>query len=120
LTNLGIFAAARGDAPAALGALARAAALNPASAEAELLLSNALRQFNRPAEAMGAAARALQNDPNNARVLDLLAQLRRDGGEFDDAIALHRRAIAIDPGFAGGWNNLGNTLAKAGQPGEAL
>ncbi len=59
-------------------------------------------------------------DPQNPIVQFGLAWTSRRGGHLDAAEQAYRRVLALWPSSGEAWNNLGNVVAMAGRPDEAL
>lgn len=94
--NLGNARADQGDAPGAVEALTRAAALSPA-APIRLNLASALAQADRAEEAVALLAQCARAFPADAKPLAELAALSKQLGRPDQAIAALEEAVGRDP-----------------------
>jgi tetratricopeptide (TPR) repeat protein len=83
----------------------------------ELLLSRALRDAGRYAEARAALQTVLDYQPDAPVTLVELAQLELAQGRAAEAAQAARRAVALDPGDANGLNVLAASLCPRGQCG---
>jgi len=81
----------------------------------ELLLSRALRDAGRFAEARAALQRVLDYQPDAPVTLVELAQLELAQGRAAEAAQAARRAVALDPGDANALNVLAASLCPRGQ-----
>ena len=82
-----------------------------------LLLSRALRDAGRFAEARAALQKVLDYQPDAPVTLVELAQLELAQGRAAEATQAARRAVALDPGDANGLNVLAASLCPRGQCG---
>jgi predicted TPR repeat methyltransferase len=79
----------------------------------------ALLRAERIDEAEPALLSILRRCPDQPDALHFLGVLRHAQGRVDESVALIRGAVAQVPQHAAAWNNLGNVLLLAGQPGAA-
>jgi protein O-GlcNAc transferase len=105
--------------PAAAEALARAAALAPADANAQLDLGIVLRQLGRLAEAEACCRRVLAARPDLAEAHNNLGNILHDLGRATEAEASFRRVLALRPDRAEAHCNLGAVLRELGRHAEA-
>ena len=82
---------------------------NPDKAQAEALLSDALKALNR----------AVDLDPNSARTHLLMAQSLADAGKFAEALPEYQTAIHLDPTLDGAYLGLATEYWKQRQFEEA-
>jgi dTDP-4-amino-4,6-dideoxygalactose transaminase/predicted O-linked N-acetylglucosamine transferase (SPINDLY family) len=91
----------------------------PESAFGWKVLSVALDQQGRSAEALEPAQKAVILSPKDAECHNNLGKIFQELGQLDEAEASCRNALKIKPNFAGALNNLGNTLLSCDRVGEA-
>jgi protein O-GlcNAc transferase len=90
-----------------------------AGAEAALLRAVQVHQQGDLELAHRMYSRLLRDDPHHAHALHYLGLIAYQRADYPQAAALIRRAIAADGTVAEFHINLGNTLTRLGQPGEA-
>lgn len=100
--------------PTALDLFARAAALDPASAQTHLWYANALSARARHEEAQAAFARARALDPNNPAILTDQAFDLLFAGRLNDAERLLRTVTAVQPGLSSAHRALSWLALKRG------
>lgn len=120
--NLGDAFQAQGDAgaPQAIGALQRAARLDPGLAEVHHDLGVVLRRAGRLDEAADSLARAIAAKADLVSAHSTLGNTLLDRGDDAAAQACLRRALALSPADPGCWYNFGNALHSHGDPQGAL
>jgi Flp pilus assembly protein TadD len=102
-----------------LSLYARAAAVGPPSAFAQLGLGRALRRAGREEEAIAALREAARLDPSLATPHFELAELYAERGDLDLAIGRQRDVVRLAPDDARYAVRLGQWLLQAGRAGEA-
>jgi tetratricopeptide (TPR) repeat protein len=65
-------------------------------------------------------SRVLREDDSSSFGHVGLARLAFDRGDLDSAIFHYRRSVEVNPTYIEGYNNLGNSLARAGRIDEAI
>lgn len=118
--SLGAAHLARGELPAARGALERAVALDPRAAEAHNNLANLLVETGRIAEALPHFTAAAELRPQVASTHYNFGNALLALGRTDDAIRRQRQALVLRPDFPEAHCALANALAAAGQTPEAI
>jgi tetratricopeptide (TPR) repeat protein len=103
----------------ALPALAKAAALLPADAEAQGNLGVALHDLGRWREALPILRTALQLNPRLPEVHRHLGNTCFGLGDFEAATDAYRAALTLNAGDVDAANRLGNTLRNTGKLREA-
>jgi tetratricopeptide (TPR) repeat protein len=88
------------DLPTAVQLLARAAQLNPQTAEVQFSLGNALYRAERVEESIAAFERALSIDPKHARAANNIGTVLGRIGKLKEATEYFQRAVEIDPNYA--------------------
>ncbi|MFO0756245.1 MAG: protein arginine N-methyltransferase [Byssovorax sp.] len=118
-TNLASALLSSGDAESAAGALAKAIALAPESAEIRYNLGAALRRAGDPAGAVDAYAGAIALGMDTHEAFNNLGLALADDGRFDDAISAYARALdhRRDPAIL---VNLGNALGETAEHNAAV
>lgn len=97
-------------------ALARAAAVSPASAaDAWHIVAAVHRRAGKLEAAEAALRQAIARDPGTAAHHNELGNLLQDRGRLNDAIAAYRRALRLHPAFAEAWNDLGTARYAKGE-----
>jgi predicted O-linked N-acetylglucosamine transferase (SPINDLY family) len=104
---------------AALAALERDLAADPASAARHVALANALAGLRRPAEAIAHYERAVALAPDSADWRSNLASLLTETGRHAEAVAEAARALVIDPRNFGALYNQAVGLLKLGRSADA-
>jgi Flp pilus assembly protein TadD len=105
---------------AALGRYQSAVNLNPASADVQTNLANALASSGRTPEAIAHYSEAVRLDPARVEAQVGLASALLNQGQIEDAIARYRESVRIDPNLAEAHNGLGSALAMQGKDDAAL
>lgn len=103
------------DWSASEAAFRRAAALDPNSAIAHLMLGHVRSQSSDHAEARALARRARELDPLLSHIFALSATIAFQAQDFSAAEELGRQAVAIDPEAWVGHLNLGQAQAALGK-----
>lgn len=103
------------DWSASEAAFRRAAALDPNSAIAHLMLGHVRSQSGDHAEARALARRARELDPFLSHIFALSATIAFQAQDFSAAEELGRQAVAIDPEAWVGHLNLGQAQAALGK-----
>jgi predicted TPR repeat methyltransferase len=120
LQYLGVIAAQRGEAQAAVDLMDQAIAINPANASLWSNRGGALLRLRRHAEALDSYDRALALNPRHADALHnrglTLHQLQRTS----EALASYDRALAIRPDYPEALNHRGIALCKLDRRAEAV
>jgi tetratricopeptide (TPR) repeat protein len=98
----------------------RVLAINPAHADATLLLGLVALQQGNPALGLELFSRATQLDPERALYHANLGEAYRMLGRHEKAVASFQRALALDPHLAPAANNLGLSLQALGQVEAAI
>lgn len=108
------FRAVSDAAPASLGSLAQASALELAVAAADRL-----EELQGPAAVLAAREQIAANDPEDADHWDALGRARIASGQIDEALAAWDRAIEIAPAQPAFRTAPIRALVLAGEPGRA-
>lgn len=108
---LGLIHLARNEVEAAVGQIARAAAIVPESARVQVNLGEALFRANRYAEAAAAMRRAVDLDPSQATAWHRLGRTLAILGQTAEAAASLRRCLALDPHHVGALRDLADSGA---------
>jgi tetratricopeptide (TPR) repeat protein len=103
-----------------LGALRRAVALRPDSAEAHYSLGLALRMQGALSEAIQSYRRAIELRPDSADQYNNLGDALQETRRYDDAIAAYRKALALRPAFVEASYNLATALQDSGRLDESI
>jgi tetratricopeptide (TPR) repeat protein len=98
----------------------RAAAGDPANAEAAHMLGIIAHQSGKTAEAIEHLRSAIAIKPDVALYHANLGEMCRLAGRVDEAVAAGRRAIELNPNYAGALSNLGIALFDQGKFEDAL
>lgn len=98
----------------------RALALEPASAEIQLLLGDLFRALGRKEAAQQCCIEAVRLAPEAAQAHNNLGNACLDLGELDAAIAAYRRAIQLDGALPEAHFNLAGALVRSGERADAL
>lgn len=117
---LAIVAGRSGRTQAALDLLEKAAAANPASADAHYNRGVALGELGRHAEALPCYERAIALRPDFADAHFNRGVTLADLARLDDAIASYDHALALDPQRAEACTNRGVALRRLGRHADAL
>src|SRR5471032_2806692 len=117
---LGVCALQDGDAPTAHQLIARALALKPDDATAQMHLANAQQRLGQPDAALRSYRRALALAPDDAMAINNCGNLLREMQRHTEALAMFERALRLDPDYAEAYNNLGGTLVDLHRHEEAL
>lgn len=104
----------------ALGAYARALALDPDFVDAHVNLGRLLQLAGRTAEAVDHYRRSLQAGNGDPTAAFNLGTALEELGQQARAITAYRRAIQADPGFADAHFNLARLYEQAGRQAEAI
>lgn len=99
----------------AAGECARARALDPDSARADITLGKLRTLTGEPGEAIAAFRRALAREPDSYEALLGLAEAEAASGDGRGAEASFRRVIALQPAFWKGHSELGAFYYTRGQ-----
>jgi len=120
LAREGVLAAQQGEHEAAIRALSRAVALDPAQSGYHNDLGNAFQRMGRFADSLLSYQEALRQDPRSAEVYNnlggALARLER----HPEALSSFLRAVEIEPQYAQPYHNAGNVLQEQGQLADAV
>ena len=108
------------DAPAALLAADELIALEPRSAEAQLLRGNAHQQLAEHERALECFALALRLDPGLAAVFNNRGHSLRMLRRLEEALTAFAGALALRPGYAMALNNQGLTFFDLQRAEDAL
>ncbi len=108
---LGLIHLSRNEVEAAVGQIARAAAIVPGSARVQVNLGEALFRANRYAEAAAAMRRAVEIDPSQATAWHRLGRTLAILGQTAEAAASLRRCLALDPHHVGALRDLADSGA---------
>lgn len=117
--NLGNAHAGLGDHTAAVVALERAMALDPAAPPTRLNLASALKNADRWDEAEKVLRQAADDFPDDARPLQELYVLLKQDGRHDEALPVMERAVAREPDDSGLQLKLGIEYGIARRSAEA-
>lgn len=109
----------RGALNEAVALLSRAAALDPALAEAQSLLGVALDRKGLPQSARRSFERALDLAPKDAQALNNYGYYLYSQGEYKEAVKYLKRAAKLAPDDEKVWNNLGLAQFRRGKYGDA-
>src|SRR5476649_1928379 len=112
---LGVCALQDGDAPTAHQLIARALALKPDDATAQMHLANAQQRLGQPDAALRSYRRVLELAPDDAMAFNNCGNLLREMQRHAEALAMFERALQCDAHY-----NLGNALQLLGRTGAAL
>jgi Flp pilus assembly protein TadD len=104
----------------ALAYFQRAVGADPASADYQSNLGNALLASGRMDDAITAYQKAIHLQPNLAELHNNLGSALARSGQLDAAIAAHRTAIALKPTLVEAYSNLGNALVDQCRIDEAI
>jgi TolB-like protein len=102
----------------AVKAAETALALDPASAQAQLMFSY-LEPIGRYAEREAITEKAFSSAPNDPEIIARMAWFRQQTGRFNDAVALTQQALDLDPMNLGLANSYVVELNEAGRYAEA-
>lgn len=108
---LGLIHLSRNEVEAAVGQIARAAAILPHSARVQFNLGEALFRANRYAEAAAAMRRAVEIDPSQATAWHRLGRTLAILGRTAEAADSLRRCLALDPHHVGALRDLADSGA---------
>jgi protein O-GlcNAc transferase len=111
----GNLAIAQGDTETAIREYARAAEIQPDSADILNSYGSCLQQNGRDADARPILERAVELRPNFAEALNNLGNAYVNLRQFDEAIGCYTRALAVQPGLAITACNLGNVYRNLSQ-----
>ncbi|MFQ5618649.1 MAG: tetratricopeptide repeat protein [Rhodospirillales bacterium] len=123
---LGAVATRLGDSALAADSFAKAAAADPANAEALVNLGLAQKNLGKPDEAIASFRRALEIKPGIAEAHNALGKVLQDQNRTledpqiaEEALACFQRAVEIKPEYAEAHNNLGMELGNQEKLDEA-
>ena len=97
---------------AARDAATKATTLDPAQAEAQLALGQALTESGKPGEAVPVLDRLLEKSPANAEAWLALGRAQWKAGSMAVAEVAYRRAAEVRPTAWYAWNSLGGFLLQ--------
>lgn len=117
---LGIIRVRQGKPQEAVVLLAKAAEIDPASAEIHNNLGLALHACQRTTEAISHYEAAVRLKPAYALACNNLGVALAALGQSQQALVYYERALALQPGYIEAHSNLGNALVKLGRPAEAV
>lgn len=105
-----------GDGPLAIAQFARAAALEPASAEYAINHAIALTRFQQPRAALAVLGQIEAAAQRDVRYCSVRAQAARDARDLAQAGAWYERAIALDPGHARALHGRARVAMERAEP----
>ena len=105
--------------PAVLVLLERATRLAPDWPPPWLLLSLALRQLHRPAEALLPAARFCALAADATEAIRNLAEITTISERYPESLLLYQRLVTLAPADSDGWTGLANAALRHGDDQQA-
>jgi protein O-mannosyl-transferase len=118
--KLAVLRLAAGDAPGALEAADRAAALRPGNAGIEVVRAEIFRALDRRDDEAAALARALAANPDEPDAIYAAGRRAQEAGRLDEAEGHWRRVIALRPRHAGALADLSTLAFVRGDAAGAL